>query len=248
MLKHILGLCLTAVFICFTGATPFSARAEEGKGNFPVASFVKEVIAAYGGEEQLAQIKTVYAKGAIEAFMRGDKGTSTRWFKRPRKLRAELRYQKSSELRLLNGYRGWRGSSMETLREVHGPPYLAMAYQVKHLDLPFGFLDRGYKITYLGRETLRDVPVETLQLEDNEGTVMRVYVDAATRLIVKVAGTFGTGLGGAELAAEFADFRDVQGVKFPFKITNYSGGNRIAETAVTEISLNGEMPDSLFQP
>lgn len=244
MLKHLLGLCLIAVFIGFSGV----ARAAEGRGDFPVASFVKEVIAAYGGEEPLARIKTIYTKGTIEALMRGDKGTSTRWYKRPRKLRAELVYQKSSELRLLNGYRGWRGSSIQTLREVHGPPYQAMAYQVKHLDLPFGFLDQGYKITWLGRETLRTVPVEVLQLEDNEGTVMRVYVDAATRLIVKVAGSFGKGLGGAELSAEFADFREVDGIKFPFRIANYSGGTKIAETVVTEIVINREMPDSLFQP
>ncbi len=205
-------------------------------------------MSAYGGERALARVWSVYAKGSIEALMRGDRGVSTRYFKRPRKLRAELVYQHSSETRILSGFRGWRGSNGEPLQEVHGPPYLAMAYQYKYLDLPFGFLEKGYKVTYLGRASLHDIPVEILQLADNEGTVMRVYVDAVTHLIARVVGSFGFGGREVELAAEFSDYRDVGGIKFPFRVTNCSGENKIAETTVTEIRINQEMPDSLFQP
>lgn len=242
-------LALTcAMLVCFSVLSATTARAAGESAESPVPTLIKEVIAAYGGEARLSRITSVYAKGSIEAFMRGDRGTSTRYFKRPRKLRAELVYQKSAETRILNGFRGWRGSAGEPLPEVHGPPYLAMAYQFKYLDLPFGFLDKGYKITYLGRETLRTLPVGVLQLEDNEGTIMRVYIDAGTHLIVRVVGSFGIGPGGAELAAEFSDFRDVEGVKFPFRVTNYSGANKIAETLATEIRINKEMPETLFQP
>lgn len=241
-------LWLVAIYASFAGPAASPAHAGEEPAGFPVTSFIREVIEAYGGEKALAGITSIYAKGSIEAFMRGDRGVSTRYFKRPRKLRAELAYQKSSETRILNGFRGWRGSGGEPLREVHGPAYLAMAYQFKYLDLPFGFLDKGYKITYLGRENLRGAPVEVLQLVDNEGTIMRVYVDAGTRLIARVVGSFGAGPGGAELAAEFSDYRNVAGVKFPFRVSNYSGANKIAENLVTEIQINKEMPDALFQP
>ena len=240
--------CLAAMLVCFSVLSATTAHAAGEPAESPVPTFIKAVIAAYGGESRLARITSVYAKGSIEAFMRGDRGTSTRYFKRPRKLRAELVYQKSSETRILNGFRGWRGNANEPLPEVHGPSYLAMAYQFKYLDLPFGFLDKGYKISYLGRETLRALPVEVLQLEDNEGTIMRVSIDDGTHLIVRVVGSFGIGPGGAELAAEFSDFRDVEGVKFPFRVTNYSGENKIAETLVTEIRVNKEMPETLFQP
>jgi hypothetical protein len=249
--KHIhpsLARILAAIFFCFSGLAASPVQAAGETAEFPLTAFIKEVIAAYGGEASLAKITSVYATGSIEAFMRGDRGVSTRYFKRPRKLRAELVYRHSSETRILNGFRGWRGSNGEPLREVHGPSYLAMAYQYKYLDLPFGFLDKGYKTTYVGREILNAAPAEVLQLVDNEGTIMRVYVDATTHLIVKVAGSFGVGPAGTELAAEFSDFREVEGVKFPFKVTNYSGASKIAETVATEIRINKEMPDSLFQP
>jgi hypothetical protein len=224
------------------------ACAEEGKAEFQTTSFIKEVITAYGGEKALANIKSVYSKGSIQTFMRNEKGISTRYFKRPRKLRVELFYPHASETRIVNGFKGWRGSDTTPLREVHGAPYLAMVYQFKYLDLPFGFLDKGYRITHIGHETFKGTPVEVLQLDDDEGPTMRVYIDSATHLITRVVGTFGSVQESAELSAEFSDYREIQGIKVPHKVVNYSGSNRIAETVVVEVQVNREMPDLLFQP
>jgi hypothetical protein len=40
----------------------------------------------------------------------------------------------------------------------------------------------------------------------------------------------------------------IQGIKVPFKVVNYSGSTRIAETVLIEVQVNREMPDLLFQP
>ena len=77
---------------------------------------------------------------------------------------------------------------------------------------------------------------------------MRVYIDSATHLITRVVGTFGFGKESAELSAEFSDYRVIQGIKFPFKVVNYSGSTRIAETVLIEVQVNRDMPDLLFQP
>ena len=238
-------LASAAFIVCLPGISV--AAAAQPETTAAVAALVSKVMAAYGGEAALKKINAVYAKGVIETVMRQDSGTSTRYFKRPRKLRAELAYQKSSEMRILSGFRGWRGSSGQTLREVHGPPYLAMVYQAKYLDLPFGFLDKTYSISHAGSQQVNSMTVQVLRLEDNEGTVMRVFVDPAG-LIIRVAGSFTFGSEGTELVAEFSDFRNVEGIKFPHRIINYSGRNKIAETAIQEMKLNQEMPDQLFQP
>ena len=149
---------------------------------------IAEVVKAYGGAQALATIRTVFAKGHVEAFMRGDEGTSIRYFQRPRKLRAELVYKHSAETRILNGSRGWRSSDNKVLAEVAGPPFLGMVYQYKYLDLPFGFLDDNYTVTLMPREKLHDADVDVLALSDAEGPPMRVYVDVKTRMILKVVG------------------------------------------------------------
>lgn len=253
MKKNTAGIVASLLLVCTfslpaAGPCVSAASAEDVKPPLRKTSIITDVIAAYGGEEVLAKIKTVYTKGSIHTLMRDEKGISTRYFKRPRKLRAELFYTRGSETRIVNGFQGWRGSDSVSLREVYGPPYLAMAYQFKYLDLPFGFLDKGYKITYLGGELLHGVPVEVLQLVDDEGPTMRVYVDSVTHLITRVVGTFGTGQGTSELAAEFSDYRTVEGIKVPFRVVNFSGTNKIAETLVVEVRFNKDMPDSLFKP
>lgn len=214
----------------------------------PERVIVAEVIKSYGGIKALEGIRTVYAQGQITAFMQEDEGTSRRYFQRPRKLRAELTYKKSSETRIINGSRGWRRSNNKPAAEVIGPPFLGMAYQYKYLDLPFGFLDNGYQITLLSREKLNGDDVDVLQLSDPEGPPMRVYINVKTRLIAKVVGVFSLGTVGTELASEFSDYRLVDGIQFPFTIINYGGERRIAETHISDIRLNAEMRDDLFQP
>lgn len=240
---------VTALLIgFFLVITASLATGEEKTPVVPERLLVAEILKAYGGEQALGKIRTVFAKGHIDAFMQGDEGTSTRYFQRPRKLRAELVYKNSAETRILNGSRGWRRSNNKPPAEVIGPPLLGMVYQYKYLDLPFGFLDNSYTITLLPRETLHGEAVDVLLLSDAEGPPMRVYVDAKTHLIARVVGSFSFGGMGTELAAEFFDYRSVEGIRFPFRIVNYGGENKIAETLINEMRLNQEMRDTLFQP
>jgi hypothetical protein len=235
---------------CLMSTLPAEARADasEKGGKDRTSALVASILAAYGGEKTLAEVHSVYSKGSIHTFLRDEKGISTRYFKHPRKLRAELFYPHASETRIINGYQGWRGSDTRTMREVTGPPYLAMVYQFKHLDFPFGFLDKGYTITGLGTEQLRGITVEVLQVSDDEGPTMRVYVDASSHLIARVAAVFNFGPVTSELSAEFSDYRDVAGIKVPFSIINYSGKTRLAETTIIEVRFNTEMPETLFRP
>jgi outer membrane lipoprotein-sorting protein len=214
-----------------------------------VQSLVTKIIAAYGGKETIEGIKSVYADGDIEAFMRGDRGTYQVSFKRPRKLRVETRYERSSETRILDGDSGYRAMDGLPLSEAKGGSLLAMVYQYKHFDLPCGLLEGSYSITNKGKEQLNGKTVEVLHLTDSEGPPMDICVDTRTFYIVKVTGYFEMGGGrSTALSAEFSDFRKVGETVFPFRITNYAGGYRIAQTVMKIYKINPQIPDSLFTP
>ncbi len=212
-------------------------------------SLVTKIIAAYGGKSVIEGIKSVYAAGNIEAFMRRDRGTYEVCFKRPRKLRVDTKYRQSSETRILNGDAGYRGMDGLPLSRADGDSLLAMVYQYKHFDLPCGLLKGAYSVSVKGKEDLDGKPAEVLHLTDREGPPMDVYVDAHTFFIVKVTGYFTVAEGrSTALSAVFSDFRKVDGTVFPFKITNYAGGYRIAETKMNVYRINPPIPDSLFEP
>lgn len=237
------SIILVLLMAVFLPALSWGAAASE----VPERKIVAKVIAAYGGEAALRNIRTVSARGRIDAARAGE-GSYARYFGVGRKLRVELVYRESAETRVLNGEKGWRGVDGGPLLAAKGAPLLAMVYQYKYLAFPLPLLEEGYRITSLGGGELHGVPVEILAVSDDEGPPMKVFVDARTHLIVRVAGAFALGEARTELAVEFSDFRKVEGVMFPFRLVNYGGEFRIGDTVITGLQVNGAMDAALFAP
>lgn len=237
------------LFVVMIFVMPASASMPESKSKEHAhEKVISEVIKAYGGEKAIKNINTIYAKGKIKALLRGLEGKYIRYFKRQRKLRVETLYSLTSEVRILNGSIGWRGNTGEPPPRVTGVRYLAMAYQYKQLDLPYGLLKGNYRVVRAGRGILNDKSSHVLDLLDDEGPMLRVYIDPDTYYIVKVIAALKKGKSTAPLSAEFSDFRIVDGVPLPHKISNYAVGHKVGETVIEEYSINAPMDDRLFRP
>jgi hypothetical protein len=226
----------------------FSFASQEPKYALDVKTLISKIIEAYGGKETIESIENVYAKGKINALMRKDKGEYYIYFKRDRKLRSEILYSRSPEIRILNGSRGWRGTGKGPLPEVSNNRYLAMAFQHKRLDLPYGLLTNAYKIKQAGSGFINGKNVSVLELTDSEGPQMKIYIDSENFHIVKVSGYFSMGQSTTELSAEYSNFRTINGTPFPYKIINYAGGHKVGETIIEKYSVNSAMDVSLFKP
>lgn len=228
---------------------PLKALAREGRQYPPeIRDLLANVIDAYGGEKRIEKVRSVYAEGEVNAIMRGDSGSYIRYLKRDRKLRVETRYQRSSEVRILNGVSGWRTSKSGKIEKVSGVRYLAMLYQFKQLDLPYGLISGVYEIRDGGSEALKGMAVRTLELKDDDGPPMKIFIDTETFHIVKVVGYFTMGDRETTLAILFSDFRPVGGVPFPFHMINYGSGFKIGETLMKTYMLNRDMDEALFTP
>jgi hypothetical protein len=207
----------------------------------------EKIIAAYGGRDRIAQVVSLAAEGRIRALMRGDEGIYRRAQRRDGKLFVDIIYQYSSERRLLDGTRGFRGSP-NSMEEVFGPRYLAMVYQYNQLDLPYGLLDNTLTFTELRSDILRTQPVRVFQCRDRAGNEMEVFVNAESYRIMKCTGTFRLETGMTSLSAEFGDYRFVEGILFPFGIVNFANEQKISETEISDYLINPRLDDALFRP
>ncbi len=242
------GTSILAVISVFLLSFPSEVHAEMNALPPDVKTIVTRVISAYGGEDAILRAKRVYVTGDITAFMRNDKGTYTRYMARDRKLRVETAYASgSSELRILNGKTGRRRMDRTPLMEVKDYQLLAMVYQYKQLDMPYGLLTNQYNLTYEGRDTLNGSEVEVLDVEDAEGPPMKIYVDMKSYRIVRTEGYFFVKGNLVSLGADFSDFRKVDGTIIPFKITNFGSGQLIGETIIKKYKINPTMDESLFR-
>ncbi len=242
-------ICLIILLGLFISIRPEGLFADDATNESKrVASIIENVIRAYGGKETIENIKCFHIKGKIQAFMLNDYGTYELYFKRGKKLRVETRYDRSWEIRILNGDKGYRASEALPLEEVSGARYFAMVYQFKHLDMLHDLAIGTYQIRSMGRSLVNGGNVEVFHLNDQDGSILDIYVDEQNFLILKVAGYFKEREKQIELSAEFSDFRKVGGSVFPFRITNYARGLKIAQTVVDEYLLNPDIADFLFEP
>jgi hypothetical protein len=219
------------------------SHAEENENK--AKTIVSKIIDAYGGTKHLAKITSMSAEGHIKSFFNKDEGTYFRYIKRERKLYVEIKYSRSAEKRILNGDKGYRGTG-EKLSEAKGPSYDAMVYQYNQLDLPYGFIDNFFRVTYLRKDSLDNVAVEVLKLEDKYNHDIEVYISAKDFMILRVIGTFGKDDSAMCLSAEFSDYKKVEGTLLPFKITNYADNSKISETEMTKYSVNPSIDESTY--
>lgn len=225
--------------------------------SLPVAAFeqdaasldlVAKIVQAYGGAQQIERVVSLNAEGEINAFVRYARGSYKRFFQRPRMLRVDTSYPGISETRVFNGHLAWRINDQHVMRSDTGPSLQAMVYQYKQLDLPYGLLKGSYNLRYAGEEGVGSLMTQVMEVWDDEGPAMRVNVDTTTHVIVKVTGILKAGEKPMTLAAEFSDFRWVEGTPLPFRIHNFAADIAIGETVITRYAVNPPPNSELFVP
>jgi hypothetical protein len=213
-----------------------------------LAALVRGIVHAYGGKAVLEKNGSLTAKGVIESPLYEGPAEYSFFIRRDRRLRVETRSGSSSEVRILNGGRGYYRTDGSPLTGVSGPRFLSMVFQFKELTMPYQLMTAAFTITDGGGSTVQGAPARILMLRDKEGPPMTLYVDPKNHRIIKDAGVFSMGGVETELSSEFHDFRKVDGRLLPFRVVNYAGGQKVGEIRIREYQVNPELPDSLFAP
>ena len=210
-------------------------------------TLIERSIEAYGGEAALAGAGRMLQEGTVTSTMRsGAAGKIVRLFERPIRLRVEIEYPGSeSEVRILDGGRGWRNGSVAS-----GPMYQAMLLQAARLGLPAILLDFQASLQDLGEIERAGVGLRAVGLEFHQGLMVTAEIDPDSGRILRSAGTISGADGRPALsfATEYSDFRDVDGVLIPFREVNYAQGRRTGETQLDSVELLQEIPTGSFHP
>ena len=104
----------------------------------------------------------------------------------------------------------------------------------------------GLAIQHLGQEEIDGKAVEALLITPPGITPFRLYLDGETMFPVKKAGQTVTQQGPTEIETTLSDYRDVGGVKLPFKQTIVQNGQPAGESVTQAIEINPEIPEDAF--
>ena len=151
---------------------------------------------------------------------------------------------------VLDGDRGWRGSSfeMEPVREVFGAALeqLIDSHPARVAGEWTRFFDTA---TVLERSELDGQAVYIVKLQREGGEPIRLSVDAATGDVLRAQTNFILpGVGALPVTSLSTDYREVEGMRVAFRSeeTNEQAGRTVYE--VEEFAVNVEVDDGFFRP
>lgn len=205
---------------------------------------------ALGGGEAFASVQSIKQTGTLTIVrpmgeMAIDVETLVAF---PDKAKSTMRTPMGDITQLLNGDQVWMINPMGAAQSA--PPQMrdAMIEEMwGNLVYLFGRIDEeGLAVQHLGQEEFDGKAVEALLITPPGISPFRLYLDAETMVPVKRAGQTVTQQGPTEIETTLSDYRDVGGVKLPFKHTIVQNGQPGGESVTESIEINPEIPADAF--
>ncbi len=102
-------------------------------------------------------------------------------------------------------------------------------------------------VLYAGTEDIDGVSTSILLVKQPSGEILKVYISNETHYVVKYA--FRETEQGVTIEKErlYSDYREINGVKLPYRVDEYVDGNPYSERRIKSVKINSEIDESLFQ-
>ncbi|MDE2847595.1 MAG: insulinase family protein [Gemmatimonadota bacterium] len=104
----------------------------------------------------------------------------------------------------------------------------------------------GLTVQHTGREEIEGRATEVLLITPPGLNPFKLYLDAETMLPYKKAGQSMSQQGPVEAESTMSDYREVEGIKLPFKESMKQNGNPSGESVTQTIEINPEIPADAF--
>lgn len=216
---------------------------------------LEKSIAAMGGRAAFDKIKTRSMSGTITLITPvGDiPGSIEILNARPNKARTLIKADLSSvgagPLTIDQRFDGQNGYVVDTLqgnREMTGNQLDNM----RNAGFPHAFLnykDVGFSVKLQGKEKLGKGEAYVLIFEPATGSTIRQYIDAQTMLPVQFSLTVNVPQVGGDIeqTTTVEDYREVDGIKMPFKLSSSSSVQSFTVT-LDKVVHNVEVDEKLF--
>jgi outer membrane lipoprotein-sorting protein len=211
---------------------------------------VKRALDARGGIEKIKAVRSERISGRV-SFSQGTEGTFVVELKRPLKMHVEISIEGQKIIRVYDGKAsGWMINPFTENKEAQplSPEDLRNISDESDFDGPLvDYKAKGTQIELVSKEKLDDKPVYRLKLTNKNGDVRFYFIDATTFLLLKWEGMQKTEDQELPWESFSSDFREVQGLKYAFRIDQGSPGTGFKQTLSTEkIEIDPPIDDSRF--
>lgn len=202
-----------------------------------VEQVLNKYVEAIGGKENILKVKDKTTK--MSGAMQGMNITMTQSFKAPNKMYQLLDFGIGQQTTVFDGE---KGKVIQMGQEQQLPSAQVEEMKLGSLYLMLEYVEKGIKTELSGMETINNKDTYRVTLTFPSGKKATNYYDVTTGLLVRQSEEKGSGV----QSVDFDDYRDVQGVKYPYKLS-VGTPNGPLDLTVTSIEINTGLADSLFE-
>lgn len=210
---------------------------------------IKRAIDARGGNEKIKAVQSERITGTFSS--EGIEGTLILELMRPHKLYSEITVEGQKVLRVYDGKSaGWIVNPFTPNKDVQEMSADELKGMPDESDMDGPLVDykaKGSQVELAGKEDAGGKPVYRLKITSKSGEVRSYLIDGTTFLTTKWEGTRRVGQQELPWQTTLSDYREVQGLKFPFKIEQGSPGTEYKQSlALEKVEINPQLDESHF--
>jgi hypothetical protein len=219
-----------------------------------VDDIVEKHLAAQGGRAALEKNTSRITTGTITASTPGGdvSGSIEIYSKAPNKSRTAAKIDASQfgigqivQEQRFDGTTGYVIDSLQGNRDLTGDQ-LETARANTFPSPLLKYKDAGAKLELLGREKVGERDAFVLKMTPKAGPASRMFFDAETYLLVKsIISVNVPQLGDVEQTTLISDYRDVDGLKIPYKVQSVNQFQTVTIT-FTKVEQNAPIDDKMF--
>lgn len=206
---------------------------------------IEKSIAATGGRQAMEKLSSSYAKGLMDFPAAETHGAIERYAKAPNKQLTVTYFEGIGETRQgFDGRVAWYQNPGGQVTELTGAA-LEDLKRGAAFNAALSWRDLYGKAELAGKESVGGREAYVVKLTAASGKVATRYYDAGTFLLLRETAIYDTPQGDMVIAAEFSDYRDVDGIKTPFRTRQVMPVGEIVFT-LTELKNNLPIEDAKF--
>jgi hypothetical protein len=169
--------------------------------------------------------------------------------KRPGKMRVQGTFQDLTFVQTYDGKEGWNLNPFAGSTEpqpMSEDELKAMKYQSDIDGLLWNPKDKGYTITYEGKDDMEGTPCYKIKVETGEGDSFTYYIDADSYIVLKTNSKIKIMGNETQGDSYYSNYKRVHGITVPGKIENKVNDQDAGTVIIDSVFINVQLPDSLF--
>lgn len=170
--------------------------------------------------------------------------------KRPAKVRVEGTFQDLTFIQTFNGKEGW---SINPFAGVTDPQQMteddlkSMHYQADMDGMLWNWKEKGYTVTFDGKEDMEGTSCFKLKLDTKEGDAFTFYIDSDSYIILRTNTKMKIMGNEMETDTYYSNYSMVEGIAVPGKIDTKMKGQLMGTLVIDKVEMNIELDDALFE-